>query len=90
MTTKTDYKKLREYAKNLKQRQIKRKNTQKLNNNKIKNLKIFKKTAKYRNTKTLKGGASFETTKNTSLKKRGFDRDFDDKFGDSKDINIEP
>ena len=89
MATKTDYKKLREYAKNLKQKQIKRKNTQRLNNNKIKNLKLVKKTAKYRNRKTLKGGSSFESATNTSLKKRRFDRDFDDKFGDSKDINIE-
>jgi hypothetical protein len=88
METKTDYKRLRKYAKNLKEKQVRRKNTQRLNNNKIKNLKLVKKTAKYRNRKTLKGGSSFETAKNTSLKKRGFDRDFDDKFGDSKDINI--
>lgn len=88
METKTDYKRLRKYAKNLKEKQVRRKNTQILNNNKIKNLKLVKKTAKYRNRKTLKGGSSFETAKNTSLKKRGFDRDFDDKFGDSKDINI--
>jgi len=69
MDTKTDYKRLRKYAKNLKEKQVRRKNTQRLNNNKIKNLKLVKKTAKYRNRKTLKGGSSFETAKNTSLKK---------------------
>jgi hypothetical protein len=91
MTTNADYKKLKEYANKLKKKQVKRKNTQILANNKIKNLKQVKKTARYKNKRTIKGNTFFQSNKNGSLKKRQYDREFDDKFNNSEkiDINLE-